>query len=281
MTAFKAWLRGTRSFGNGPVAIGFSSKDRPELTGRAVAGVDQYGVDLYWFDGSVSAAGKNLPRSIRFSKATLKEIQYDIGGGADAVIRHALRHMLDLGYDYVGLLENDILLERGWLRALSKAVAAARRDGLRVGAATARTIESRVLFCRPGYAVLWNIGAAMVVFSREGAEAVLAEYYPTESQAVGAFWREHGFAIDAWELWMDKRTRNLGVDWWYGPALFRSGLTAIGCVPARGRNIDHDVAQDFHTAYVGKARVADPVDGNKFALYRRGLSEQPSHLIHS
>ena len=39
-------------------------------------------------------------------------------GGPDAAIQFSLKRLLALGYDFVGLIENDIQLKPGWLPAM-------------------------------------------------------------------------------------------------------------------------------------------------------------------
>jgi hypothetical protein len=84
--------------------------------------------------------------------------------------------MLALDYPFCGLIETDIQLARGWFAALMGLFDKGAADGLAVGAATVRAFEQRVLLKRPGYAVLMNIGAGMILLTREAARLILDHY---------------------------------------------------------------------------------------------------------
>lgn len=234
-----------------PIAFALNTKDRTHYTTRILPALDiSPSLDLYWFDGSESIAGANLPSRIHFAQTRLKEIHYDIVGGADVAIQYALNRMLAKDYHYLGLIENDVLLEHGWLTALLDTIDCAQRDGLTVGAASVRTIACRCLLTRDNYAPMWNMGAGMVLFTREGANAVLADYRGTSSREVNAYWQGLGFELHSWDLWRDQPDRVLGADWWYAAAMFKRGLVSVGSVPTFGRNIDFDIKEELRTNYV-------------------------------
>jgi len=261
------------------IAIGYSTMERTHFTLRTVRGLDaDERIDIFWCDGSASPAARKVPSPKYFKRARLKEIHYDITGGADAVIQYALRRMLSLGYDYIGLLENDILLEDGWLPAIMDAFEAGRRDQLRVGAVTTRTIESRILFHRPGYAAMWNMGAGMVIFTREAVEAVLADYHTTGSQSVGEYWKQWGFDLDAWELWMDQPNRGLGADWWYAVAMMNKGLVCIGSVPSLADNIDVDLEDFCRTTHSRRSLANEPLQSEAYELFMSKYSPLKSKV---
>ena len=65
---------------------------------------------MIWNDGSERTEVPDLSRYFTLKHARLVETNYGIKGGPDAAIRFGLRRLLKgLGYDYIGLLENDIL----------------------------------------------------------------------------------------------------------------------------------------------------------------------------
>lgn len=256
---------------NPTFAFGLSTKDRVDFTRQILPGLD---VDpllhLYWFDGSDTELGTNLPSASHFNRTTLKEIHYDVKGGPDAAIRYALDRMLSKGYDYVGLIENDVLLSPGWFGAMSKAIAHAETAGLSVGAVTVRTIACRCLFLTEFYAVMWNMGAGMVLFSKVGANAILEDYKGTGSQEVNAFWQERGFQLQSWDLWRDQPDRGLGADWWYAAAMFTRGLVSIGTVPTYGENVDFNIERDLRSTYVMKFEEQTSVQRhNELTLFGR------------
>src|SRR4051812_41676097 len=102
------------------MAIALSTKDRSDLTRRILPGLDDGShLDLLWFDGSDTAEGRALPSASLFVRSRLREIHFDVRGGPDAAIKTALQRMLNLGYERLGLVENDVSLKPGWSAALS------------------------------------------------------------------------------------------------------------------------------------------------------------------
>ena len=250
-----------------PPRIGFalSTKERTELTRQILPGLDCGGFDLIWCDGSKTPDGRAFARADHFSKTPLKEIHHDVTGGPDAAIQFSLKRLLALGYDYVGLIENDIQLKPGWLEAMFSAWRAAERDGFKVGAVTARTAASRVLTRTANYTVQWNLGAGMALFSRAGAEAVLKDYQLTGAKKMHEFYQSHlGVDLSAvWELFMDQPDRGLGADWHYAPSLMKSGLVALGVMPNYAENIDVDFEAVCGTRFVRS--LADPLPAHCLA----------------
>ncbi|MFY9289053.1 MAG: hypothetical protein WAO98_11200 [Alphaproteobacteria bacterium] len=250
------------------IAIAFSTMERADFSLQTVRGLDVSDkIDIFWCDGSKSAEGRATPSASHFKRAKLKEIHYDVTGGPDIAIQYSLRRMLELGYPYVGLLENDIQLEEGWLTAMMNAAQAAEKDGLRIGSITVRTIQSRTLFHRPDYASIWHMGAGMVLFTQAGAEAVLDDYRIAYARDVNDYWMQFGPKLEDWELWMDRPERRLGADWWYAAAMMKKGLVSIGTIPNLARNIDQDVEADFRTNYVMKSLAESPDQKAKFQRF--------------
>lgn len=262
------------------VKIGFvfSTKDRVELSRRSLTSVDtEPGVDLLWIDGSDGEEGRALPRSFRFQNCRLLGVHEGVGGGPDPAIRLGLGRLLALGYDYCGLIENDIVLAPGWRRRLLDLFDFGARDGLRVGAATVRTFASRVLFFRPRYAVMWATGAGLILFSREAADVVLRTYASTTAARVARFYRRR-FAVDLsdrWELRMGQEDRELGCDWAYTLQLYRYGLTSLGAIPSAAVNIDADLEQALRTSYVMRVPQPDGRDAADFGRFRERVSRSP------
>jgi glycosyltransferase involved in cell wall biosynthesis/Tfp pilus assembly protein PilF len=245
-----------------PHRIGFalSTKERIEFTSRILPGLDCGGFDLIWCDGSKTSEGRAFASAKHFSQTPLKEIHHDVTGGPDAAIQFSLKRLLALGYDYVGLIENDIQLKPGWLQAMMSAWQAAEREGFKVGAATARSMASRVLAYGPEFVVKWNVGAGMVLFSRAAAEAVLADYSVPSALEIRDFFRQRA-GVDlapAWELFMDKKDRLLGADWRYASSVWKQNLVSIGTVPTFAENIDMDIRRDCQTDYVHADEAAWP-----------------------
>lgn len=240
-----------------PPRIGFaiSTRERTDLTRQVLPALDCGGFDLIWCDGSKTAEGRAFASREHFKKTPLIEINHDVTGGPDAAIQFSLKRLLALGYDYVGLIENDITLQPGWLDAMLDAWRAAEKDGFKVGAVTARTAASRVLARAENYSVQWNLGAGMSLFSRTGAEAVLADYQVTNAKTIHEFFRAN-FAVDlsdAWELFMHQPDRGLGADWHYAASMLKRGLVSLGVVPNMAQNIDVDFEKVCGTQFVRTA----------------------------
>lgn len=234
------------------VGFALSTKDRCHLTELILPGLDCGGFDLIWCDGSTTREGRNLPGTRHFKNTVLKEISYGVTGGPDAAIQFALRRLLSLGYEFVGLVENDIRLQPGWLPAMLDCWHTAEEDGFSVGAITARTMLSRVLAYGTRYVIKWNMGAGMVLFSRPAAEAVLADYRLTSAQEVhDHFLSATGVNLSpVWELFMGQADRGLGADWRYSLSMWRRGMLSLGTVPSLAENIDLDIRVACRTDYV-------------------------------
>ncbi|TSC75483.1 MAG: hypothetical protein G01um101430_325 [Parcubacteria group bacterium Gr01-1014_30] len=218
------------------VGFVFSTKERTDFTKRTLASLDRdKGYDILWMDGSDTETARRLPKIYRFKNVKLKEYHLDIRGGPDKTIQFGLERLLELGYDWCGLIENDILFKKGWFAKLMNLFRLSAKEGIAAGAGTVRNLESRVLEYRKGYTVNWNIGAGMILFTREAAQ-LLVKNYPPIATAFGLykFWAEH-FGLDlsqAKELWFGKPNRALSSDFNYETVLYSNGFSAIGSMPA-------------------------------------------------
>src|SRR5258708_927920 len=97
---------------------------------------------------------------------------------------HTLEGMVALGYDYCGLLENDVKLGAGWFEAVLGLFQTGRDDGLEVGAASAYCFNRWILYNRGTYAVTLISGATMVLFTRQAAQLVLDHYRTTTTTEI-------------------------------------------------------------------------------------------------
>ncbi len=156
------------------LAIAYSTKDQVELTKQTLpAPTDKF--DLIWCDGSKTEEG------IKFFKQRDNFAMYKHGnlyGGADAAIAWKLSTLLvhDNNYTHIGLMENDVLLDEDWFDPTLELFEKGKQDGLHVGAVSARSYVDRVLIQRDGYAVMHNLGAGMVIFTRQAAEIILRSF---------------------------------------------------------------------------------------------------------
>ena len=245
----------TSASGQNRIGFAVSTMGRVQFTEKMLPGLDCGGFDLIWCDGSVTPEGKAFASARHFTRTPLKEICLHVSGGPDAAIQFSLKRLLELGYDYVGLIENDIELKPGWLPAMMAAWEAAEKDGFKVGAATARSACSRVYAHTPENVVQWNVGAAMILFSRAAAGAVLADYGTNTASSIHHFYQGAlGLDLsDVWELFMDKPDRDLGADWRYAASALKHGMISVGTIPHLAENIDVNFEEVCGTQYVRSA----------------------------
>lgn len=217
------------------IAIFYSTKDRTELTRRTVeplladARAGKY--DLFWLDGSDTEEGKSLARDLGYPTAN---VIHDVRGGADAAIVYALRHGLnhEANYDYIGLVENDVLLDPNWFGPTFALFKRGAAEGLAVGAVSARCYQDRILCQRDGYALMHNLGAGMVLFTREGAGRILNGFrtsWTMENRRtfmnlsgidIGRYW-----AFGGGEHW-------LTADWGFDRVLAEYGVASLALTPS-------------------------------------------------
>jgi len=255
------------------VGFVFSSKERVDFSRRSLRSVDSdSGFDLIWLDGSTSEEARRLPKSINLRKTRLVEVHLDVKGGPDAAIRYGLRRLLALGYDYCGLIENDIEFVPGWFSRLMELFRLGEISDLPVGAATTRTFLSRTLAAQSQYAKLWNVGAGMVLFTREAARVVLRHYHPRRAKELSGYFekRYNNDLKHIWELWMDRSDRMLGCDWGYSMELDKHGLSSLGTVPAYSYNLDLDPKTFLRSEYLGG-----------IANVGSGADPRPAQLAHT
>ncbi len=262
--------------------IGFapSTRDRFAYTMRTIKSLDaEGGFDLLWNDGSERNEVPELSRYFAFRNARLAEANYGVKGGADAAIRYGLRRQLELGYDFVGLIENDVLLSPGWFSAMRDAFEAAASEGVAVGAVSALGYQSRVLEYRQNYSIDWARGAALVLFTREAAQLLLENYSHLEmtSQQIRGFYAEQfGVALHMpeWAVggsWMDGP---MTLDWGYAPLLYSNGYACVGTVPSLARDLEFDVRTVLRTDYVRAEQNASGLAHPQIAMPKISLSDE-------
>jgi hypothetical protein len=222
------------------VAIAFSTKDRVELTKQTLP-KPTTDFDLFWIDGSSTQLGQDFiseapdhPSHKRFT---------NVQGGADAAIVFALTTMLTdpKNYDYVGLWENDVLLRDGWFQPTMDLFE--KYHGLvslEVGAVSARAYVDRVLIQRTGFSAMLNLGAGHVIFTREAAELILANYrtgYWTDTRAIF----EHVSGIDIGHFACFRgNQQHTTADWLWDAVLAQHGLASLALTPCMADMIGQD-----------------------------------------
>jgi hypothetical protein len=228
------------------VGFALSSKDRASFTRQTIEAMDSDGgYDVIWNDGSDGAEGRALPNTLHFRNARLVEVNYDVRGGPDRCICFGLQRLLQLGYDYVGLIENDIVMQPGWFRRHMNLFELAAADGLVCGAATVRSYGGRVIEHRSGYSINWGTGAGMILFSRPAAEVILRQYAKLKvSTASMMSFYARLFRVDLNLVVQDRAGRAvqdtvwLTYDWGYTPMLYLHGFTSVGSIPNLARDLE-------------------------------------------
>jgi hypothetical protein len=94
------------------VAIGYSTCEKLELSERTIRPLLNQPFDLFWADGSKSEAGVAFPHTHGIPPNGF--IFNNVGGGSAAAVVFLLSKMLEGPYDYIGLVEADVLLPDGW-----------------------------------------------------------------------------------------------------------------------------------------------------------------------
>lgn len=249
------------------VAFIFTTKDRPDFTLRSLRSIDLCsGFDLIWVDGSTTAAGQTLPHSVQLKNCRIAELHQNVRPrhtdilsrrlgsnlGSHTAIHFGMSRVLELGYDYCGIIENDIEFQPGWFPKLMELFDLGRRDGFEVGAVTARSMTTRVMAYQPQYLVMWNVGAAMVLFTRKAAQIAMTTYAVERSASLARFYKKHFGADygDIWELWFDRRSRDLSPDWAFTKYLYKYGLVSLGTPSSLASNMDMDIGAEFRSSYV-------------------------------
>jgi hypothetical protein len=242
------------------IGFSFSTRDRYLFTLQTLQSLDtESGFDLIWNDGSMESGVPALAANYKFQNAHLVEVNYGVTGGAERAVCFGLARLLELGYDYVGLIENDILFRPGWFNHLLELFSLGADEGIVCGSATARSFESHVLEYRAGYSLQSDIGAGVVLFSRAAAEIILELYSnPSSLQMTTHSWPK--FYADVFGLDLKKfapfwayppeRAFPCTLDWGYTPSLYLNGYASLATIPSYATDLEFDVETFFHTKYV-------------------------------
>jgi hypothetical protein len=255
------------------VAIAFSTCDRVELSRQSIEPLlqpDKF--DLHWVDGSKYLEGFNFANEHYGDNLYMHN---HVRGGSGPAIIYALTMMLNAGegvnhrsqgftfkdqiYDYIGLVENDVVLPKDWFEPTMALFEQGKADGLEVGAVSARCYEDRVLIQRPDYAICHNLGAGMIIFTREAAELVLKHYrtqWTSENRAAFAMLT----GTDIGKYWAFRGQEHfLVADWRWDTLLASHGLASLALTPS-------------HVEMIGQIPPLEQ-QGLKLVTHKGGLSE--------
>lgn len=230
-------------------AIAFTTKNRTEYTAQTLPRIldeAEGNFDLYWLDGSTTPEGKNFPyefaaqwRADHDGKYPLKEFHAGVGGGAAAAIQQAFLYLMGKeDVDYVGLIENDVLLEPGWF-AKTMALFDAQ-----VGAASARCFTHRILKKCEGYSVMADVGAGMVIFRKELINDLLLNFRRPalwEVQAICKHFTGLDYPIPKMATDQDPEMKQFWVlseDWYWPIVLMNKGFSTLALTPSMAINLD-------------------------------------------
>lgn len=234
---------------NSKVAFCYTTKDRPEYTKQTLPLIlnEEGDFDLYWLDGSTTGAGMAAYMDFINEPSRLKEVHLGVTGGPAIAIQYAWQLLYNKGYDYVGLIENDVLLDKGWFNRCFDLFKITQR----AGAVSARCFKDRILIPGGGYAVMSNIGAGMILIKRELIIPLLENWHRPmlrEMQAMFKAFTGIEYPIPHQVIEVDPEIKQEWVmthDWWWEAVMLMHGYQALACTPSMARNIDPIGALDW------------------------------------
>jgi hypothetical protein len=248
------------------VAIAFSTCDRVELTKQSIQPLLQLGFDLHWVDGSKTEAGLNFVQNhdIMFKYTGVR-------GGSGAAIVFALTAMLKHDYTHIGLVENDVVLKGDWFDQTMSLFEQGNQDGLTVGAVSARCYEERILIQRPDYAICHNLGAGMIIFTREAAQLVLNEYrvqFTTENRQIFSQLTGYDIARD-WAF--GGQEHFLVADWRWDALLASHGMASLALIPSPVEMIGQNPPLAEQNLTLATDQTTELAGDDMFDRYRSNL----------
>lgn len=225
------------------VAFAYSTKDRVEFTKQTIAPIlnEDGEFDLFWMDGSDGAglALATMPEWAANGKLT--ETHCGVTGGAATAIQYSLMTLYNKNYDYIGLIENDVLLFDGWFQRIMDLF---KTCPLPIGAVSARTFTGRILKRYGDYVEMANVGAGMILFKRDMVPYILMNWRMPmlwEVEAFCAHFRGEKYPIPPQVLQQDperKQDFQMTHDWFFEPVLWNKGRSVYAPVPSMAVNLD-------------------------------------------
>jgi hypothetical protein len=212
------------------LAIGYSTKDQVELTEQTFPVLRDGQHALFWCDASRDA------HALRYFDKYKNLSEYaTIRGGADSAIAWKLSTLLasPANFTHIGLMENDVLLDPDWLAPTLELFEKGKADGLSIGAVSPRSYVDRVLIQRDGYAVMHNIGAGAIIFTRDAAEVILKTFRTAWwPDTVRLFAMLSGIDLRTYAAFRGNEQWTT-TDWQFEAQLARHGLAALALTPAK------------------------------------------------
>jgi hypothetical protein len=259
------------------LALAYSTKDQVELTEQTFPILRDGQHALYWCDGSIERHGQLF---FDAWKGITTGANGMVRGGADAAIAWKLSTVLSASqeFTYIGLIENDVLLGEDWLTPTMELFEKGKQDGLEVGAVSPRSYVDRILVQRDGYAVMHNIGAGAIIFTREAAKIVLRSFRTHWwADNVRMFAQISGVDLRTYACFAG-REQFVTTDWGWEAQLARHGLASLALTPAKCQMIGQNPPlKEQGLALMTSDHVSDLQCRNKsvydaaFSLYRDNL----------
>jgi len=280
------------------IAIAFLTRDKVNLSVETIEpllGIP--GVDIWWIDGSDTTAGKKLPSMYH---EYVKYPRYDVRGGPDAAVCYALTEMLarswdgtgnGTGYDYVGIVESDVLLDPNWFPPTFALFDRARQYGLEAGMVSARCYEDRVLAqVDDTFALMHNLGYGTFLATRKAAQLWLRHFRTCQTIENRRMFAQLA-GVDIASFWaFGAQQCGLVSDWHVGTVLAAHGLACLARTPSLCRMIGQDppLAEQGLVLATGPVRRPSPLDDNSIvarfaertALIREGWWRPGGALLH-
>lgn len=247
-------------------AIAFTTKDRIDFTEKTLPRIldDVDGkADVFWLDGSVTPEGKQFPANFAFNwrrdhdgRYPVKEFHKDVGGGAAAVIQTAWRYLLGKEYEYIGLIENDVLLEPGWFDKCmglfdkpkyvrdDEPASVQVGEPWPVGAVSARCFTDRILERYDNEALMANVGAGMFITKKELIAPLLESWQTPMLWQMEAYFQHFTRRPYPIPPMIKKQDPELKLnwlmthDWLWEAVLLHKGFITLACTPSMAINLD-------------------------------------------
>jgi hypothetical protein len=253
------------------LAIAYSTRDQVELSRQSVLDrILNRDIEVLWCDGSRTEEGQEFferhlwgARNVGCSRVL---------GGADAAIAWKLTRLLEIDATHLGLLESDVLLAPDWFEPTMELFEKGKVDGLEVGAVSARSYVDRVLIQREGYAVMHNLGAGMVIFTRDAAMAILRSFrthwWPDNRRV---FAQLSGIDLATYAAFRGNE-QWVTTDWGWESQLARHGLASLAATPARCQMIGQNPPLEQQGLELVSTYLPERVSDKAFESYRENLA---------
>jgi hypothetical protein len=231
----------------------FSTKNRAKFTLKSLESMDySRGFDVVWIDGSDTKESLDLFRNFRPKNFNILHRIGNVRGGPDVVILLGLSLLLRSRYEYLGLIENDVYFVGDWFPALLQLfeIDVRAEKAERVGAASLRNYKARNLKVYDNYSLSWNLGAGMILFSREAALRVLEGFgFIFSAKLKNFYYRKFGIDVsktkDPLYPGMFEEDFPLSGDSKFCYNLWKNNLACVASVPSRAHNMDEELSEIY------------------------------------